>query len=155
MSLFAVTGTVTSIGQSTFNDSERLYAYIEITESSGRRVMIEKMVVLNDVAVIFQLGLVGEFFVDLFSKSGKTRCQLWGIKTDDREIFDRKNSRLQWGSAQLFFGLLTIPLFGLGLLLVIPGLVQLLSSTPSQRREMFYGAEARGAPPIQEQVMRI
>jgi hypothetical protein len=141
--------------QSEFNNTEQAYAYIEITEPSGRRVMIEKVVVLNDIGVIFGLELTGEFFVDRIFHSGKVRCQLWGIKTSDRAIFDRKNARLQWASAQLVFGLLAIPLFGYGLLFAIPALVRLFACTPRQRRQMFYGSEAPHDPPLQEQVMRI
>jgi hypothetical protein len=57
---------------------------------------------LNDIGVIFGLDLTGEFFIDRIFHSGKVRCQLWGIKTHDREILDRRNARLQWASAQLF-----------------------------------------------------
>jgi hypothetical protein len=155
VSLFAVNGVVTSIGQSEFNSTEQVYAYIEITEPSGRRVMIEKVVVLNDVGAIFGLDLTGEFFVDRIFHSGKVRCQLWGIKTHDREILDRRNARLQWASAQLFLGLITTPLFGFGLLFIIPALVRLFTCTPRQRQQMFYGSEVPRHHPLQEQVMRI
>jgi hypothetical protein len=155
MSLFAITGTVSAIGQSEFNNSEQVYAYIEITETSGRRVVIEKVEVFSDVGVAFGMGLTGDFFVDRIFGSGKVRCQLWGIKTSDRVIFDRKNSRLQWASAQLFLGLITIPFFGIGLLFLIPALFRLFTCTPRQRQQMFYGSDLSHAPVSREQVMHI
>src|ERR1700694_700233 len=50
---------------------------------------------------------------------------LWGVKTQNREIFDRKNMRLQVSLVQLAYGLVTIPVLGLGLLIAIPALVRL------------------------------
>ncbi len=38
MSLFSISGSVTAIGQSIFNNDLSIYAYIELTEVSGRRV---------------------------------------------------------------------------------------------------------------------
>jgi hypothetical protein len=59
--LFAVKGSVTNLGQSEFNNDVENFAYVEITEPSGRRVMIEKVVVANDVGAIFAMGVTGEF----------------------------------------------------------------------------------------------
>ena len=81
--LFSIKGSVTKIGQSEFNNNAELFAYIEITEPSGRRVMIEKVVISNDVGAAFAMGVAGEFFIDRMLKSGPVRIQLWGIKTHD------------------------------------------------------------------------
>jgi hypothetical protein len=153
--LFAVSGSVTTIGQSEYNNNAQKFAYIEITEPSGRRVMIEKVVVSNDTGAIFAMGVTGKFFVDRVFRSGDLRCQLWGIKTHDREILDRKNLRLQVSLVQLMYGLVTIPVFGLGLLLAIPALVRLFGCIGEPRQRMFYGSGVSHAPTSAEQVVRI
>jgi len=56
MSLFSIKGAVTAIGQSQFNNAITIYAYLEITEPSGRRVKIDQVAVCNDVAAAFRLG---------------------------------------------------------------------------------------------------
>jgi hypothetical protein len=78
--LFAVKGSVTTIGHSEYNNNAQNFAYIEITEPSGRRVMIEKVVVSNHIGAIFAMGVTGEFFVDRVFQSGQVRCQLWVSK---------------------------------------------------------------------------
>lgn len=153
--LFAVKGSVTNLGQSEFNNDVENFAYVEITEPSGRRVMIEKVVVANDVGAIFAMGVTGEFFVDRVFKSGPIRCQLWGLKTQNREIFDRKNMRLQVGLVQFLYGLVTIPVLGLGLLIAIPALVRLCGSIGGPRRRMFYGSGVSRARTPAEQIVRI
>lgn len=153
--LFAVKGSVTNIGQSEFNNNAEIFAYIEITEPSGRRVMIEKVAVSNDVGAIFAMGVLGEFFIDRVFKSGPVRTQLWGIKTHDREIFDRKNLRLQVSLVQLLYGLVTTPVLGLGLLIAVPALVRLLGCVGGPRQRMFFGSGVPRVPPLKEQVMRI
>jgi hypothetical protein len=151
--LFAVKGSVTNIGQSEFNNNAQNFAYVEISEPSGRRVMIEKVVVSNDVGAIFEMGVTGEFFVDRVFRSGPIRCQLWGIKTHNRAILDRKNMRLQVSLVQLMWGLITIPVLGLGLLLAIPALVRLFGCVGGPRRQMFNGS--RVSRPPAEQLVRI
>ncbi len=153
--LFAVKGTVTTVGQSMLDNDVELFAYVEVTEPSGRRVMIEKVAVCNDVRAIFRLGMSGQFFVDRMFRSGNLRCQLWGIKSDEREIFDRKNLRLQIGLLQFFNGLIRIPILGLGLFLAIPAMLQLCRCIGWPRGRMFYGAGVARVPPRKEQVMRI
>lgn len=155
MSLFAIEGTVTAVGQSLFDNDVTIYAYIEITETSGRRVMVEKVGVCNDVATVFRAGMSGEFFVDRLQSSRLFRCQLWGIKSEGREIFDSTDAREKIAIAQLIYGLLLTPLFGLGLLVAIPALFRLLQCITGARRRMFYGtANVMTAAPRQ-QVMRI
>ncbi len=153
--LFSVKGTVTTVGQSLFDNNGEIFAYIEVTESSGRRVMIEKVAIHNDIRMIFQMGLTGEFFVDRIFRSGQVRCQLWGIKTGDREIFDRKNLRLYSGLSHLMYGLVIIPIFGLGLILVIPAALRLCRCIGAPRRRMFYGSGVSRMRAPQQQVMRI
>jgi|tagenome__1003787_1003787.scaffolds.fasta_scaffold18975417_1 hypothetical protein len=153
--LFAVKGSVTNIGQSLYNNNAELFAYIEITEPSGRRVMIEKIAVSNDVGAALAMGVTGEFFVDRIFRSGELRCQIWGIKTHDREILDRKNLRLQVSFVQLLHGLLTIPVLGLGLLIAVPALVRLFGCVGEPRQRMFYGSGVSRARTPAEQVVRI
>ncbi|MEA2913403.1 MAG: hypothetical protein QOJ15_5484, partial [Bradyrhizobium sp.] len=43
MSLFLVSGTVTAIGQSAFTNDLTIFAFPEVAEVSGRRVLIEKV----------------------------------------------------------------------------------------------------------------
>lgn len=153
--LFTVKGSVTNIGQSEFNNDVENFAYVEITEPSGRRVIIEKVVVANDVGAIFAMGVTGEFFVDRVFKSGPMRCQLWGVKTQNREVFDRKNMRLQVSLVQLLHGLLTIPVLGLGLLIAVPALVRLSGCVGGPRQRMFNGSGVSRAPAPTEQIVRI
>jgi hypothetical protein len=153
--LFVVKGSVTGIGQSKYNTNAEVFAYIEVTEPSGRRVMIEKVVVSTDVGAAFEMGATGELFVDRVFRSGELRCQLWGIKTPDREILDRKNLRLDVSLVQLLYGIVTIPVLGLGLLIAVPALIRLLGCVGEPRRRMFYGlGESRARTPA-EQVVRI
>lgn len=153
--LFAVKGTVTNIGQSRYNNNAEVFGYVEITEPSGRRVMIEKVVVSNDIGAAFEMGATGEFFVDRVFRSGELRCQLWGIKTPDREILDRKNLRLDVSLVQLLYGIVTIPVLGLGLLIAVPALIRLLGCVGEPRQRMFYGAGVSRARTSAEQVVRI
>lgn len=153
--LFSVKGAVTNVGQSKYNNNAEVFAYVEVTEPSGRRVMIEKIVISNDVGSVFEAGIAGEFFVDRVFRSGEVRCQLWGIKTHDREILDRKNFRLHASTAQLLYGIITIPVLGLGFILAVPALIRLLGCVNGPRRRMFYGSGASGARISAEQVVRI
>src|ERR1700694_1265804 len=151
MSLFAVKGAVTTVGQSMLDNDVELFAYIEITEPSGQRVMIEKIAVCNDVRAIFRMGMSGQFFVDRIFRSGDLRCQLWGIKSGEREIFDRKNLRMQIALLQFFNGLIRIPILGLGLFIALPALVSLSRCIGRPRSRMFYGAGVANVLPRKEQ----
>lgn len=52
MNLFEVEGTLSALGQSTFNNDVTIYAYATITDAAGRRTMIEKVAVCNDIGAV-------------------------------------------------------------------------------------------------------
>ena len=138
MSLFAIEGTLTALGQSEFDNLIVVYAYIEITKPTGERVMVEKVAVCDDVSARLRLGQEGEFFVDRIRKAASSvRCQLWGLKADGVATLDSKDMRQRISAAQLTRGILMLPLFGIGILMFIPALMMLAS----YRRRLFYGAD--------------
>jgi hypothetical protein len=157
MSLFSIKGTVTAIGQSQFDNSITFYAYLEITEPSGRRIKIDQVAVCNDIASALRLGQSGEFFVDRIFRFSKTyRCQLWGIKSDGVATIDSIDIRKRVAGLQFVLGILTIPIFGLGLLLAVPALFKILSLGAYNRNQMFYGSDPVEARRLSEQqVVRI
>lgn len=150
MNLFCVEGTVSAIGQFQFDNSLTVYAYIQITEKSGRRVTIDQIAVANDVSAILQLGCAGEFFIDrIYHASNNFRCQLWGVRTASEAVLDSNNIRLKIAFAQIWLGVMLTPVLGLGLVFVAMGLVQLAESGSEKRRRMFYGegsAELQSRP---------
>jgi hypothetical protein len=155
MSLSAISGTVTAVGQSVFSNDLTIFAYLEITEASGRRVSIEKVALCNDVMARLELGATGEFFVDrIFRFSQTFRCQLFGIKTDGVAVLDRRDLRKRTIVAQLILGLALTPLFGIGLVLVIPNLLKTLTLFTLDRRAMFYGPDPVDAQRL-DQTVRI
>jgi hypothetical protein len=155
MSLSAISGTVTAVGQSVFTNDLTIFAYVEITEASGRRVSIEKVAVCNDVMARLELGATGEFFVDrIFRFSQSFRCQLFGIKTDGVAVLDRRDLRKRTIVAQLILGLALTPVLGIGLVLVVPNLVKALTLFTLDRRAMFYGRDPADAQRL-DQTVRI
>src|SRR6185295_8484373 len=155
MSLFSISGTVTAIGQSASTNDLTIFAYLEITEASGRRVSIEKVAVCNDVMARLEPGATGEFFVDrIFRFSQSFRCQLFGIKTGGVAILDRRDLRKRAIVAQLIFGLALTPIFGIGLVLVVPNLVKALTLFTLDRRATFYGRDPVDAQRL-DQTVRI
>jgi hypothetical protein len=94
--MFTVSGTITAIGQSQLNNEVSVYADIEITETTGRRVTVQKVAVRNEADASLQLGLAGQFFFNrVFLHGQPYRCQLWGIQADGLTVFDRKNLRVR------------------------------------------------------------
>jgi hypothetical protein len=143
MGLFSISGTVSAIGQSIFNNDIAVYAYIEITETSGRRVSVEKVAVCNDAAAELQLGSAGEFFFDKMAVfDARFRCQLWGVKSDAGAVFDRRNIRKLFIGQNLVAGIVLLPLFGVGLLWLVPGFASLCAvlSGEVDRKRRFYGS---------------
>jgi hypothetical protein len=157
MSLFSISGTVTALGQSAFTNDLTIFAYLEITEASGRRVSIEKVAVCNDVMARLELGAAGEFFVDrIFRFSQSFRCQLFGIKTDGVAVLDRRDLRKRTIVAQLILGLALTPVFGIGLLLVVPNLLKALTLFTLDRHATFYGPDPVDAQRLERhQAVRI
>jgi phosphotransferase system glucose/maltose/N-acetylglucosamine-specific IIC component len=142
MSLSAISGTVTAVGQTVFTNDLTIFAYLEITETSGRRVSIEKVAVCNDVAARLELGATGEFFVDrIFRFSQSFRCQMFGIKAGGVAVLDRRDLRKRAIVAQLILGLALTPVLGIGLVLVVPNLVKALTLFTLDRRATFYGPD--------------
>lgn len=159
MGIYAINGTITAIGQSQFTNDLTIYAYIEITEASGCRVTVEKVVACNEADAALQLGLFGEFFFDrIFLHGQPYRYQLWGLQTDSLAVFDRKNLRVRVTFAHIGFGLLLLPVFGLGLGYLVPGIVQLivLLCGGADRERRFYGSDPEKAQRLyQERAVRI
>lgn len=154
MGLFSISGTVTAVGQSVFNNDIAIYAYIEITEASGRRVSVEKVAVCNDAASELQLGGAGEFFFDKIAVfDARFRCQLWGAKTDTAAVFDRRDIRKVFIGHNLLAGIVLLPLFGLGLLWLVPGLASLfvVLSGEVDRKKLFYGSNPTEIQRLQQQ----
>jgi hypothetical protein len=155
MSLSAISGTVTAVGHSVFNNDLTIFAYLEITEASGCRTSVEKVAVCNDVMARLELGTAGEFFVDrIFRFSQSFRCQLFGIKTDGVAVLDRRDLRKRTIVAQLILGFALTPVFGIGLVLVIPNLVKAVTLLTLDRRAMFYGPDPVDAQRL-DQTVRI
>jgi hypothetical protein len=143
MSLFAIEGTLTALGQCEFDNLIVVYAYIEITKATGERVLVEKVAVCSDVSARLRLGQEGEFFIDRIRQvAPAVRCQLWGLKSDGVTTLDSKDLRRRISAALLVQGILMLPLFGAGLLMIIPALIRLMASGPAERRKLFYGAES-------------
>jgi hypothetical protein len=141
MSLHAIKGTITAIGQSRFDNDVTIYAYLDITDPSGRRTRVEKVAVCNDVGSFLQLGLEGEFFVDrLFRYSQSFRCQLWALKTANHDIIDSKDLRKRLAGIRLLLGIGLLPEFGIGLLCIGSSLFHFANSIIESRQRMFYGS---------------
>lgn len=159
MGLFAINGTITTIGQSVFTNDLTVYAYIEIREVSGRRVTVQKVAVCNETDAALQPGLSGEFFFDrIFLHGQPYRCQLWGIQSDGLAVFDRKNLRTRVTFGHLGLGILLLPIFGLGLAYLLPGLGQLavMVSGEADRERRFYGSNGvKAHDQYQQQVVRL
>lgn len=149
MGLISIEGTLSSIGQSKFDNDIIIYAYIEITKPSGERALVEKVAVCNDVAARLRLGQQGEFFIDRLFKNGpELRCQLWGLKADGTATLDSRNLRTPIMIMRILIGIPGILLFGLGLILIISSLIQLRTGGMMDRRRMFYGsADSQLVPP--------
>jgi hypothetical protein len=149
MNLFELKGTVTAIGQSVFDNDVAVYAFVEITDIEGGRTMIEKVAICNDIGAVFSTGVSGSFYIDrLFRGSGPLRCQLFGVKTDRAAVFDRLDLRKKTGMIKVLLGILTLPVIGIGLLLLLPGIHLLVLSARHDRTRFFYGAAGVGPPPL-------
>jgi hypothetical protein len=143
MNLHELKGTVTALGQSVFDNEVVIFAYVEITDPQGKRTMIEKVAVCNDVGAVFEAGVSGTFYVDrIFRMESRLRCQLFGIKTGTRSVFDRTDLRRKVAIMKILVGLLMLPVVGLGLLLLLPGIHLLGLSVLHDRRRFFFGTEA-------------
>lgn len=154
MNLFEVEGTVTALGQCVFDNTGMIYAYITITDASGQRTMIEKVAVCNDIGAVLAVGQSGRFYVDrLFSGNNAFRCQLWGLKADGHAVIARLNLRTTVGWWKIAYGIMTVPVFGLGLLLILSGMGILMGDT--NREKMFRGRDSAMPPPLPAQPVRI
>ncbi|MDO8981314.1 MAG: hypothetical protein Q7V17_19015 [Afipia sp.] len=154
MGLLNITGTVTAHGQSQFDNHLTIYAYLEITEPSGRRIQIDKVAVCNDTAALLQLGSAGEFFLDkMFVYGRRFHCQLWGIKAESMAVFDRHNLRKTAMIHHILLGMLLLPIGGLGAFWLLPGLANLLTmiSGSVNRGRLFYGSNPAEVRRLQQQ----
>lgn len=154
MNLFEVEGTVTALGQCVFDNTGMIYAYITITDASGQRTMIEKVAVGNDIGAVLAIGQSGRFYVDrLFSGNNTYRCQLWGLKADGHAVIDRRDLRTTVAWWNIGYGILTVPVFGIGLLLIFSGIRLLAGDT--DRQKLFRGGDNAFPTPLPTQPVRI
>jgi hypothetical protein len=155
MSQMKISGSVTALGQHSVLNDGAIYAYVEITEDSGRRLMIGKVAVRNDVGCLLTIGATGQFFIDqIFVITGGLRFQLWGAKLNNGlASFDRKDMRTLAAGTHLIFGLLLLPFMGLGLPLLATGIVQLIKASVSStgRSRIFYGNDPVAAAAVRRQ----
>jgi hypothetical protein len=151
MTLFQIHGTITAIGQSVFDNVVTLYAYLEITDDSGRLISIENVAVCSDVGARLRMGVSGEFFVDRISRQSGIRCQLWGIKADGVAVLDSRDLRKRIATLQLLWGIVLTPFGGVGLILLVPALFRLAASSSQDRSRMFYGSDPVEAERLQRQ----
>ncbi|WP_298254962.1 hypothetical protein [Bradyrhizobium sp.] len=155
--MFEIDGAITAIGQSIFDNEVVVYAYLEITDTAGTRTMIEKVAVCNDVGAVLGMGLSGRYYVDqIFRRSNSFRCQLWGVKTDRVAVIDRRNLRAQIGFLKILYGIVTIPILGLGFFLIVSGIRLLILSASYDRQRTFVGSRNGSVPPpLPARVVRI
>jgi hypothetical protein len=149
MGLYSITGTVSAIGQSSFDNELHLYAYVVVTDQTGRRHMIDKVAVGNDVGSYLTIGLYGEFFFDsFFGNRSKLRCQLWGVKADAGSVIDRTNLRTMVTASNLIQGIFLLPFFGIGLFSLLRGLFQLFDAVTGRvdRQRFFNDPNDQTAP---------
>ena len=154
MSLFNIRGTVTAVGQSQFDNNLTIFAYLEVTEMSGRRILIDKVAVCNDTSSLLQLGGTGEFFFDkMFIYGRKFHCQLWGIKADNMAVLDRNDLRKMVMAHHILYGLFLLPFFGVGLFCLLPALASLMTTLSGgvNRSRCFYGSNPSEARRLQQQ----
>lgn len=158
MGVFTLTGTIVSIGQSMFDLRGTGYAFIEIVEPSGRRVMVQKVAVGNQVLSAVNLGCKGEFFFDKVFVSFGCVSQLWGVKTQDGLVaFEDSNIRRYPVVMNLCFGFIG-SLLVVGIPFLVLGLLQWIGLIlrAGQRKRLFYGNDYREANRLrQQQAVRI
>lgn len=154
MSLLNIKGTITAYGQSVVDNVMTIYAYIEITEPSGRRIQIDKVAVANDTAAVFALGGVGEFFLDkMFVYGRRYHYQLWGIKAENVAVIDRVDARRLVALHHIVLGTLLLPIGGIGAFWLFPGLAHMVAilSGSVNRDRLFYGSNPVEARRLQQQ----
>ena len=145
MSFFEVEGTISAIGQSQFDNDMSIYAFIEVTETTGDRTLIEKVAVFNDVGAVLALGVTGKFYVDrLYRANGRIRCQLWGVRSDRVAVLDRANLRHRAALVKFLMGIPAILVVGLGLILIADAIYLMCNDGD---RSQFFGV-GRFPPPL-------
>jgi len=154
MGLLNLKGTITALGQSQFDNVATIYAYIEITEASGRRILIDKAAVANDTAALLAMGSVGEFFFDqMFVYGRRYHYQLWGIKAENMAVIDRVDARKMVMIHHIIIGTLLLPIGGIGAFWLLPGLGHLVTilSGRVNRDSLFYGSNPVEIRRLQQQ----
>lgn len=154
MSLFKISGTIAAIGQSEFDNTGTLFAFIEIVEPTGRRVMVQQVAVGNQVLSTLIPGAQGEFYFDkLFVYRKGLVSQLWGVKTSDGLVCFDKGMRGPVTFVHLGVGIVLLPFGGVGmvfLVFAVPQLVKLISMVGARER-MFYGQDGAEAHRLRQQ----
>lgn len=159
MSLFKISGTIAAIGQCEFSNHHTLYAFVEIVEPTGRRVMVQQVAVGNQVLATLNLAATGEFYFDKFFVARKRFVsQLWGVKTSDGLVAFDKAMRAPVTFIHLAFGIVLLPFGGVGMVFLVFALPQLfkLIGMIGARKRMFYGQDHTEARRLrQQQAVRI
>lgn len=153
MGIFSVTGIIRSLGQSEFDNHGTRYAFVDIVEPSGKRVLVQNVFVGNQVLPIIDLGTEGEFFFDKMFVPGKPlTSQLWGVKTHDGLVAYDHNLRIGIAIVCLVFGTL-FALIGVGIPFLIVGIVQLIKvmGALGARQRLFYGHDREKALRLRQQ----
>lgn len=143
MGLFRIEGTITSVGASQHDLSGRIYSFIELTESNGRRIRVERVGVSSQVDAYLEPGTAGTFYFDrLLGFLAPSVKHLWGVKSsNDEACFDPTNVRFAVGARHLIQGLV-LSLFFIGLPLLAFSILEILGSAGSRlaREQLFYGS---------------
>ena len=150
MGLYSLSGTISRIGQSEFDNDVVNYAFIEIVDAEGRRKLVKKVAVCVDVQAAIGEGVTGEFFFDaVFVFGRRYLCQFWAVRTAERSVVDGTNFRAILAPVNLIAGIILTPFFGYGLPRLIAGIGQLWSIlTGSADRKRFFVEGQIAAPMV-------
>jgi hypothetical protein len=154
MSLLTIEGTITALGNSTFDNNCTHYSFIEIAEKSGRTVRVENAAVRHKVQSAVSLGIAGTFYFDrmLSPFAGRLR-QLYGARTcSGFSAYDGVSLRVATIAVGLKYGILTFWTV-IGMIPLIVALCQILKAvlTTGARRREFYGADPMVARMLKRQ----
>ena len=153
MGLYSLSGTITRLGQSEFNNDGTIYAFIEITDTDGLRTLLKKIAVGVDVEAAIGQGVVGQFYFDeVFVFGRRYLSQFWGVKTATHNVVDGTHFRKILAIANLLQGVLLTPFFGYGLPCLIAGIGQAWSliDGSADRDAFFRGDLVQSKPEASE-----
>lgn len=154
MSLLTIEGTVTALGNSTFDNNCTHYSFIEIAEKSGRTVRVENAAVRHKVQSAVSLGVAGTFYFDrVLSPFGGRLRQLYAVRTHSGfSAYDGVSLRVATIALGLQYGILTFWTV-IGLVPLAISLCQILKAalTMGARHREFYGDDPMIAGALKRQ----